>query len=637
MIGGFGENFPYSNFHDLNMDWIIKIAKDFLDQYTHLQETISDGEQSLSDLTADGLAELQEKEEALEALLDDWYTEHSEDIANDLADALEDLNDWYTEHQGYLDDYLQDSISDFNDAADAKAAETIASIPDNYTALSNKVTALDTAMAVVDTITPISSSDMSLAKNVDAYGEIVENLYTALSKRIPATTGDKVIRLVPERDSQSRFLLYYVSEFKGSTFLRRTNVEGYGTVHTVGNDTDNIMVSFGRITSSGVQISSSDVTNYFATTVYRQASIYSDDFIIRGNIADLEYTALSQCIEPGYYFLTSTDSLSDRPSGFTAGGILLVFRKELGATSSTWQELISTTGTWIRYGVSGTWYDKHSNSLILAEYASGAGSDDSTEQLHISIPINDIGTRMKYSLGHCVKASVNADVWRIMYAYLVKPTGQSRQMTIHGEWECAVKIDGRSDFSGGQTHGDEVMTSVTAFVDGLETDIEDIGGYCKEIKIVRKSNLYDPNDGTTLIAEHGVEYIFNQNGLTINQSINWKVEASLTTCYLAMLPIAKAYSQYRFDNTSFNVVENTQTSYSVNIPKATEVTEYSDTYEDMFTMGVGRYPSGMTGGDCALISDNGGLGYNKVYFPVCSSANVDIGTLWMSTTYIKNK
>ena len=24
--GAFGENFPYSNFHDLNMDWIIKIA-----------------------------------------------------------------------------------------------------------------------------------------------------------------------------------------------------------------------------------------------------------------------------------------------------------------------------------------------------------------------------------------------------------------------------------------------------------------------------------------------------------------------------------------------------------------------------------------------------------------------------------
>ena len=41
--GAFGEGFPYSNFHDLNMDWIIKIAKDFLDQYTHIQQTIEEG------------------------------------------------------------------------------------------------------------------------------------------------------------------------------------------------------------------------------------------------------------------------------------------------------------------------------------------------------------------------------------------------------------------------------------------------------------------------------------------------------------------------------------------------------------------------------------------------------------------
>ena len=46
-IGAFGENFPYSNFHDLNMDWIVKIAKDFLDQYTNIQNTINDGLEEL--------------------------------------------------------------------------------------------------------------------------------------------------------------------------------------------------------------------------------------------------------------------------------------------------------------------------------------------------------------------------------------------------------------------------------------------------------------------------------------------------------------------------------------------------------------------------------------------------------------
>ena len=126
--GAFGENFPYSNFHDLNMDWIIKIAKDFLDQYTHIQETIENG-----------LDALDEKATNLEALLQAWYDTHSEDIANQLADALEELNDWYTEHQNYLDATLAQNIGAFDAHAEAKAQQTIESIPADYTNLSNTV------------------------------------------------------------------------------------------------------------------------------------------------------------------------------------------------------------------------------------------------------------------------------------------------------------------------------------------------------------------------------------------------------------------------------------------------------------------------------------------------------------------
>ena len=126
--GAFGENFPYSNFHDLNMDWIVKIAKDFLDQYTHIQEVI-----------AQGLTDLQEKYETLDALLEAWYETHSADIANQLADALADLNEWYNTHQNYLDQELADNVAEFNRLADAKAEQTIASIPEDYTTLSNAV------------------------------------------------------------------------------------------------------------------------------------------------------------------------------------------------------------------------------------------------------------------------------------------------------------------------------------------------------------------------------------------------------------------------------------------------------------------------------------------------------------------
>ncbi len=122
--GAFGENFPYSNFHDLNMDWIIKIAKDFLDQYTNIQSTIDTGLENINN-TATHLQEL----------LQEWYDTHSSDIANQLADALEDIS---TE--------LTNAITQFNLSAEQKAEQTLESIPSDYTALYNQVLELKTAL-----------------------------------------------------------------------------------------------------------------------------------------------------------------------------------------------------------------------------------------------------------------------------------------------------------------------------------------------------------------------------------------------------------------------------------------------------------------------------------------------------------
>ena len=137
--GAFGENFPYSNFHDLNMDWIIKIAKDFLDQYTDIQDTITTGK-----------TELEELAQQLENLLQEWYDTHSQDIANELATALSQLQAWYNTHSqdisnelatalAQLNTQLQSNILAFNTSANQKAIETLASIPDDYTTLSNRV------------------------------------------------------------------------------------------------------------------------------------------------------------------------------------------------------------------------------------------------------------------------------------------------------------------------------------------------------------------------------------------------------------------------------------------------------------------------------------------------------------------
>lgn len=125
------QNFPYTDMHQLNLDWIIKIAKDFLDQYTHIQQLITDGEQSLQDLTSEGLLQLQEKADNLETLLQQWYDTHSNDIAEQLTAALSDISTSLTA-----------ALNNITEFAGRKEQEIIESIPADYTELSDNVRTL---------------------------------------------------------------------------------------------------------------------------------------------------------------------------------------------------------------------------------------------------------------------------------------------------------------------------------------------------------------------------------------------------------------------------------------------------------------------------------------------------------------
>ena len=122
------QEFPYTDMHQLNLDWIIKIAKDFLDQYTHIQQLIEEGETEITNMTTESLASLEDKKDAILVLLNAWYTEHQEDISEELSDALASLSS-----------ALNTALSDFSTGAAERAAAAIASIPSDYTSLYNQV------------------------------------------------------------------------------------------------------------------------------------------------------------------------------------------------------------------------------------------------------------------------------------------------------------------------------------------------------------------------------------------------------------------------------------------------------------------------------------------------------------------
>lgn len=101
-IGAFGENFPYTNFHELNTDWLIKVAKEFLDKYSDIEQETSQ----------------------LETLLQEWYDTHSQDIERQL----------------------QQAIIEFIATATRESNELLASWPEDYSELVTWVNNLKTGL-----------------------------------------------------------------------------------------------------------------------------------------------------------------------------------------------------------------------------------------------------------------------------------------------------------------------------------------------------------------------------------------------------------------------------------------------------------------------------------------------------------
>lgn len=261
-----------------------------------------------------------------------------------------------------------------------------------------------------------------------------------------------------------------------------------------------------------------------------------------------------------------------------------------------------------------------------------AGNLYTTELFEIYLPT--YSGYIKYNFHHVENADINADNWRIRNALKANSNFENgAALTSDGEWECAVRIVDRDDFSGGALHGDEVVTNIKFFVNGKETSKSTLLSLTKfaELKIVEATNLYDPADHTTIIAEHGKEYIFNKDGLTINQSINWKVAANLSSCYLAMFPVLKSVTTDYYLNTSFD----SDTIAFGSTPKCTDAKVYSTDAKFMADFNIPKYIEGLTGGDSLLITDNSGQPYNKMYYVACTSHQTTVGELWQTTTFYK--
>ena len=263
---------------------------------------------------------------------------------------------------------------------------------------------------------------------------------------------------------------------------------------------------------------------------------------------------------------------------------------------------------------------------VYFKYSATSGGDSSNEHIDVYTPYKD--GFIHYLIVHTESQAINSDVWRISLAYITDSSfNDVTQITTSGEWECAIHLPDRSDFSGGYAHGDEVLISdPTFFKDGKTVDITEFTDYtqCEEFSFVERTTMYDPADSTRGIAQHGSAHIFNTEKLKIQQSVLWLVDTALTNTYLAMLPIAKTVSHSFYTNARHIITAIGNTNHTES--KATEAVIYGDDVSCKFSV-----PVYSPGSSYFFETDNGGSAYNKCYFAVAATS-VTHGDVWMTET-----
>lgn len=254
----------------------------------------------------------------------------------------------------------------------------------------------------------------------------------------------------------------------------------------------------------------------------------------------------------------------------------------------------------------------------------------------------------KYYLGtvfkHCISPSINANIWRLGAVYIyTKSDDEFTQYTDHqmvngGEWECALKEKGASDFIGGMAHGDEMMSDILFLIDGKPVDLSvsrtHIG---KKITILEHSTLNRVDTPNDIVANHVRHYEITKDDIVITQEVEWLQSLTMGKSYLTMLPIKRTtddtadgiyITNKGFKNKYFNVLDlpynHPNGAYQKDV---TEATIWNDgpgyqMYAKVEILETNELPNS----DMAFAN---AVQYNKIYFDYCGDGYVtQVGEVW---------
>lgn len=457
-------------------------------------------------------------------------------------------------------------------AIQTKGQETIASIPADYTALSNEVDDLKSSLSeIADRTSAFIHTDFRTVEDV------------------VGLTG-------------------YNMGTNGPTELRATALSAYNAYYLYASD---------------------DFDIYFDTTDIADVGFIDISMIKNAQPITQSGTTYIVSGTDAVYYRKSNNNLptAENPLHVPQGACMSITE---GNATGNWLVYMSGEGNLVlgaNVKLNETQLNQTADALALKKcklkYVSASPSN------YVEIYVPNVNGYVKYEFMHEVYASINADIWRVDGAYHTDDDlVQDYALTTAGEWEIAVKIKDRNDFSGGSAHGDEVFTSIVFIVDGKPTDITALTSLTEfdELYIVENSNLYDPNDSETIFANHNSVHIFNKDGLVIKQACKFVLSETIVTAYMAMLPITKTVSNRLVPNSDYvPITINNNRLYGVS-----GVTIYKSDGKVQANFNVPEFQ--FFGNNFKFLClDNGSTQYNKCYFVnTLEDLDVSSGTTWKS-------
>jgi hypothetical protein len=232
----------------------------------------------------------------------------------------------------------------------------------------------------------------------------------------------------------------------------------------------------------------------------------------------------------------------------------------------------------------------------------------------------------------------NCDTWRLSVVYHYDDSlSVAKPLTRSGaEWEMALKISERPDFIGGYAHGDEVLQKVDLYIDGERREITSLSDMTPfdELIFDVSSIGYDPIDSATEALLHRKKIIVSSDKVKVEQKVKWLNDYALGNSYMAMLPPFKEFTDSYYTNTAPEL-KPIGNKVGVSETGGFDTLCLCGKSGFTFSMKVEKYLN--DGNNTFLISDNGGVPYNKMYFYLNHGGSVKRGEIWETVTVYEIK